>query len=38
MSSISGKYDSPSISVIDMVCEGVLCESNETVLENEGVW
>jgi hypothetical protein len=31
-------YSSPEIEILDVYQEGVLCVSNEIVLENEGEW
>ena len=31
-------YTSPEIEILDLCQEGVLCASNETVLENDGTW
>ena len=32
------RYISPEIEILDLCQEGVLCASNESVLENEGTW
>jgi hypothetical protein len=32
------EYVSPKIEILDMASEGVLCASNETLDENEGIW
>ena len=31
-------YETPFLNVVDVESEGVLCNSNESVFENEGVW
>jgi hypothetical protein len=31
-------YEMPEISVLEILSEGVLCDSNEIVGENEGEW
>ena len=32
------EYVSTKIEILDMASEGVLCASNETLEENEGIW
>jgi hypothetical protein len=32
------KYVSPDMEMRDIILEGVLCTSNETLEENEGIW
>lgn len=32
------EYVSPRIEILDMTSEGVLCASNETMDENDGIW
>ena len=32
------EYISPDMEILDLVSEGVLCASNETLEENEGIW
>lgn len=31
-------YISPEVEILDIMSEGVLCASNETLEENEGIW
>lgn len=31
-------YETPIIKLIEFYSEGVLCNSNETLEENEGIW
>ena len=31
-------YISPEIEILDLCQEGVLCASNEVILENDGEW
>jgi hypothetical protein len=32
------KYTSPEVEILEIITEGVLCGSNETVKESEGEW
>ena len=32
------EYVSPKIEILDMASKGVLCASNETMDENDGIW
>lgn len=32
------EYISPEVEILDVVSEGVLCGSNETMDENDGIW
>lgn len=32
------KYISPSAEIMGLLIEGLLCASNETVKENDGIW
>ena len=32
------EYISPEVEILDLVSEGVLCGSNETLDENDGIW
>lgn len=32
------EYVSPKIEIWDIASEGVLCASNETIDENDGIW
>ena len=32
------EYISPDMEILDIMSEGVLCASNETLEENEGIW
>lgn len=31
-------YISPDMEILDIMSEGVLCGSNETLEENDGIW
>ena len=35
---MGNEYVSPEMEILDLVSEGVLCSSNETLEENEGIW
>ena len=35
---MGNKYISPDMEILDIMSEGVLCASNETLEENEGIW
>lgn len=35
---MGNEYLSPEMEILDAVSEGVLCASNETLEENEGIW
>ena len=32
------KYQCPTVEVLELYSEGVLCDSNEIVYENDGIW
>ena len=32
------RYTSPEIEILDLYQEGLICVSNEIVLENDGTW
>lgn len=35
---MGNEYVSPEMEILDLVSEGVLCASNETLVETEGEW
>lgn len=35
---MGNEYISPEVEILSLVSEGVLCASNETLEENEGIW
>ena len=35
---MGNEYVSPEMEILDLVSEGVLCGSNETLDENDGIW
>jgi len=35
---MGNEYVSPEMEILDLVSEGLLCASNETMEENEGIW
>ena len=35
---MGNEYVSPEMEILDVVSAGVLCASNETLEENEGIW